>query len=488
MKRLLDFLLSLVKFLFSGSLVVLFFLVLIPSSTWASGKRLNVVLITLDDMNYDSLGVTGCKTPNISPNIDRLASEGILFQRAHVTIAVCQPTRAAWMTGRYPFHNGARGFEAIKKGIITLPELLKQNGFYTGLIGKVPHVVPTRHAAFDYIVRSNVLKNGRDPDLYYQHVRAFLGKAKTSGQPFFLMANSHDPHRPFAGSAQEKGRKGKKKKSNFPPVKNSYSPDQVEVPGFLPDLPQVRLEIAEYYTSVHRADAIVGAILRALQDSGFEDNTIVMFLSDHGMALPFAKTNCYYHSTRTPWIVRWPGQVKGGSVDNDHFISGIDLMPTVLDTVQIPIPKGLDGQSFLPVLQGEKQKDRDTLYTVFHKTAGRREYEMRAAHDKQYLYIFNAWSDGKTVFKNESQNGRTMKAMKKAAQTDAKIAARVKLFLYRVPQELYDYQKDPDCLNNLADNPEFGKVLERMQQQMSADMKRLEDPLVKQFREQVLAK
>src|SRR5690606_24451788 len=128
-------------------------LVLLSAGQLGAGEgarpRPNVLLITVDDMNYDSLGVTGCRTPGVSPNIDRLASEGMLFTRAHVTVAVCQPTRAVWMTGRYPIPNGGRGFEPIKRGIPTLPEMLKQEGYRTGILAKVPHVVPSRAGAWD---------------------------------------------------------------------------------------------------------------------------------------------------------------------------------------------------------------------------------------------------------------------------------------------------------------------------------------------------
>lgn len=441
--------------------------------------RPNVLLITVDDMNHDSLGVTGCKTPGVSPNIDRLASEAMLFTRAHVTIAVCQPTRAVWMTGRYPIHNGARGFEPIRPGIATLPETLKKEGYRTGILGKVPHVLPSRTAAWDVKVQAGQLKVGREPALYYQHTRSFLDQVKKEGKPFFLMANSQDPHRPFAGSDQEGNRGG------FPKVENPYRPDQVAVPGFLPDLPEVRREIAEYYTSVRRADATVGEVLRALKDAGLEKDTLVMFLSDHGMPLPFAKTNCYYHATRTPWMVRWPGKVKAGSVDGEHFVSGIDLMPTVLDALGLACPEGLDGRSFLPLLEGKKQEGRDRLLTVFHRTSGRQNYEMRAAHDERYLYIFNAWADGKTVFRNESQAGRTMKAMRQAAPTNPAIAARVQLFLHRVPEELYDYRNDPDCLKNLIDDPASKYAVARMRRQLADQLQAIEDPLLKEFRERV---
>jgi N-sulfoglucosamine sulfohydrolase len=454
----------------------------------AAAGPLNILLITLDDMNWDSIGVNGCKVPNVSPNIDRLASQGMLFNRAHVTIAVCQPTRAVWMTGLYPFHNGARGFERISPDVkTTLPEELKRGGYFTGLMAKAPHVVPSRHAAFDVIVPANQLGVGRNPELYYEHAKAFFAQAKSEGKPFFLMANSQDPHRPFAGSPQEGGRrrnpnaKAKNPGASIPPVTDPYRPEQVVVPGFLPDLPAVRLEMSEYFTSVRRADAITGRVLRALHEAGYDDSTLVLFLSDHGMPLPFAKTNCYYNSTRTPLIVRWPGVVKAGAVDDSHFVSGIDMTPTILDAAGLPPIDGDDGRSFVPLLRGEDQDGRDRLYTCFHKTAGGNTYEMRALHDERFVYIFNPWSDGKTVFRNESQAGRTMKAMVAAAKDDPAVAARVKLFLYRVPQELYDWRKDPDALHNLADDPAFAKDLKRLRGEMRQKMKELSDPLLPQL-------
>ncbi|MGF1579622.1 MAG: sulfatase [Gemmataceae bacterium] len=462
---------------------------LICNATLArANERLNVLFISVDDMNYDSLGVTGCKVQGISPNLDKFASEVILFTKAHVTIAVCQPTRATWMTALYPHKNGARGFEKIKKGIPTLPEILRANGYYLGILGKVPHVVPSRGAAWHMALRAKELGLGRVPELYYKHAKQFFEKAKKQKQPFFLMANSHDPHRPFAGSDQEKGRKRKnqnkkktKKQKPYPRVTDPYKPAEVTVPGFLPDIPEVRLEMSEYYTSVCRADAIVGAVLRALEESGMAENTIVIFLSDHGMPLPFAKTNCYYHSTRTPLMVRWPGVVTPKTIDRTHFVSGIDLTPTILDAIQLPAIKKADGRSFVPLLRGQRQKRRDTLFTVFHKTSGRRAYEMRATHDSQYIYIYNAWADGKTIFRNESQNGRTMRAMRKAADSNPKIAARVKLFLYRVPEELYDYKNDPDGRHNLINDPKHQRALTRLRLQAQQQMRELNDPVLKTY-------
>ena len=447
--------------------------------TTAAAERPNVVLITVDDMNWDSVGVFGSPIPNITPHIDRLAREGMRFERAHVTIAICQPTRAVWMTGRYPHRSGALGFDRIRRGVPTLVEALSEAGYYTGLMAKVPHVVPSRRHAWNEIVKGTELGFGRDPIRYYRRAKEFFDRAAQSGKPFFLMANAQDPHRPFAGSDQERRRW--KNPMTRPVARKTFSPSEIPVPGFLPDLPQVRQEMAEYFASVHRADETVGAVLRALDESGRADQTLVMFLSDHGMPLPFAKTNCYYHSTRTPWIVRYPSVTRAGSVDRDHFISGVDLAATVLDAVGLPPLEGCDGTSFLPLLRGESQKGRDRVFTYINTTAAKRSYPMRAVQDARYGYIWNGWSDGKTTFHNESQSGRTMAAMRRAAKKDPAIAARVDLFLHRVPEELYDYQSDPDALHNLANDPKYRDELERYRRILLDHMKQTNDPQLTAF-------
>ena len=474
----------------------------------------NVLLLTADDMNYDSIGVYGCKVPGVTPNLDKLASEGLRFTNAHVTVAICQPCRETLMTGRYPHRFGAMGFVPINRDVATLQEQLRAAGYMNGILGKVPHLAPREKFCWDYVVMMNQLGQGRDPKRYQRSAREFFAKAKaarasqrssasqsSTGKPFFLMANSHDPHRPFAGSLQERskwgrgGRKpGRKRPADtetpgagasagrLPGVSRTYKPREVVVPGFLPDIPNVRKEIAEYYTSVHRCDESLGAVLRALDESGLAETTLVMFLSDHGMPLPFAKTNCYLNSTKTPWMVRWPGKVKPGTVDNRHLVSGIDFMPTILEATGLKQVEGMDGKSFVPVLTGGRQAGRDRVFTVLNRTAGRKWYPMRCVQDRKFGYIFNAWADGKTVFKNESQSGLTMNAMKAAARTDKAVAARVKLFLYRVPEEFYDLENDPNAMKNLIDDPNYRSEIDRLREALLGNLIATKDPQTEAFR------
>jgi N-sulfoglucosamine sulfohydrolase len=441
----------------------------------------NVLLITADDLNYNSVGVYGCKVSNISPHLDKLAEEGIRFTNAFVNIAVCQPSRQSILTGRYPHTNGALGFEPIDTSVATLPEQLKKVGYLNGILGKEIHLKPTEKFHWDYYIREGDLASGlgigRDPDLYYHYALEFFNKSKKEDKPFFLMANSHDPHRPFAGSEQEKKQWG----DDLPVATRTIHPDEVQVPEFLPDLPEIRREIAEYYTSVYRLDQTVGTLMQALDESGMAENTLVMFLSDNGMALPFGKSNCYLNSNKTPWIVKWPGKIPEGRVDSTHFISGIDFMPTILHALHLPTVPDMDGSSFLPVLKGKSQRNRTRVFTEFHKIFAGVDYSMRCVQEGDYGYIVNFWSDGEHKIRGDAASGRTYAAMQEAAPRDEAVAERLKMYEYRVPEELYDFARDPDGLTNLMDDPAYREVVDRLKGRLLREMKRTNDHLLPEF-------
>ena len=458
----------------------------VSSSAFAESK-LNVMFITLDDMNRDSVGVYGSKVKGTTPNIDKLAGEGLRFEHGHVSIAICMPTRAVWMTGRYPHNSGALGFTKIKPGVPTLPETLLKNGFMTGILGKTEHVVPSRQKAFGYRRDRSEMANGRSQELYGKFTAEFLGQVKKADKPFFLMVNAHDPHRPFDNRKPASERKlaieaegtskdkKKGKRTDYPAPSRIYQPDEIVIPGFLPDLPPIREEIAQYYSSVSRADDVVGRVLIELKKAGFAKNTLVMLKSDHGIPVPFAKTNVWRHSTITPWIVRWPGTVKPGTHETEHSVAGVDFAPTILDALGLTPMKGMDGRSFLPVLKGKKQKGREFVYTHINTIASGRSYAMRSLQGKRYGLIWNGWHDGETTFKNESMSGLTWKAMAKAAQNDPTLAKRVKHYLYRAPFEFYDYGNDPDALSNLIDDEEHAKLVTRYGQELLKVMKKTKD-------------
>lgn len=439
----------------------------------------NILLILADDMNYNTIGCFGCPVDDISPNLDRLAAEGIRFDNAHVSIAVCQPSRQSMLTGLYPHHNGALGFDPIREDVTTLPEILRRHGFYNGIIGKTKHCAPEHKFAWDFFKDTQNPENcfGRSPYIYGREAAEFFKKAKEENRPFFLMANSHDPHRPFAGSEDELTRFF----GFHTYASRYYRPEEAWVPGFLPDIPKVREELAQYYSSCHRCDETVGEVLRALEESGMADDTLVIFMSDNGMAFPFAKANCYLNSTKTPLIARWPGHIEQGAWNRTDYIAGIDYAATVLDALGLSEELEGDGRSYLPLLLGGEQRDRDVVFTQFNTTSMKGSYPMRCIQSGRYGYIFNAWADGETVFKNESMTGLSYRAMKAAGEEDEEIAGRVRFFEHRCREEFYDFSKDPDALHNLIGDPEYQEMVGQYRERLGDYLRDTKDPVSEAF-------
>ncbi len=441
----------------------------------------NVLLLLADDMNYNTIGCYGCPVDDISPNLDRLASEGMRFDNAHVTIAVCQPSRQCLLTGLYPHHNGALGFDPIREDVTTLPEILREHGYYNGIIGKTKHCMPEHKFAWDYFDNTFTAEKGqgRSPYIYGKDAAEFFQNAKEQGKPFFLMANSHDPHRPFAGSQDELTRFY----GYHTWASRYYKPEEAWVPGFLPDLPEIRTELAQYYSSCHRCDETMGEILKALDESGMAEDTLVIFMSDNGMAFPFSKANCYLNSTRTPFIARWPKHIEPNSWNKDDYIAGVDYMDTILEALGISYDGPSDGRSYLPLLEGKTQENRDTIYTQFNTTAAKKSFPMRCVQSRQYGYIFNAWADGETLYRNESMSGLTYKAMAEAGQENEEIAERVNFFNHRVREEFYNFAEDPDALHNLIDDPEYQEMIAEYRKMLHGYLESSEDPQLPCFLE-----
>ncbi len=451
-----------------------------PQFPHRRAERPNILFLTADDLGWDSPGCFGGLAPEITPRIDALAATGMQFMRAHVNIAVCQPSRAVMLTGRYPLHNGVTGFKMlVAAGTPTLSGLLFDAGYETALLAKEYHYLPREKFRWRTVVETRRLGSGRDPAAFAGSVRAIIRRAKDAGRPFFIHANSNDPHRPFHGGVS-RGRTPR-----AAPPSRVYSSEEVSVPGFLPDLPPIRAEVAQYCSSVRRFDDFVGAVLDAVAAEEMRDDTLVLLLSDNGMSFPFAKAGCYFASTRTPLIAAWPGRIAANAVDDTHFVSAVDLAPTLLEIAAPEVlaedSVALDGRSFLPVLEGGAQPDRDEAVATFHSTWAGSLYEMRAIYRGRWAYIWNPWADGMTTFHSKSEAGLSMRAMREAARGDSAVAKRLQHLLFRAPEELYDFETDRNALVNLAAYPAHAGELAALRRRLSHWLDRYGDPLVDRF-------
>jgi N-sulfoglucosamine sulfohydrolase len=434
-----------------------------------AARRTNVLLFTADDLHAESLGVYGGQVADLTPNLDRFAAQGMLFNRGHVNVAICAPCRAVIATGLLSHNSGAMGFMPAKPGTPDIVTAFKSAGYLAGILGKVSHSTPTKEMKWDYSFDQRDLGNGRNPQIYYERCVTFFNRCRDENKPFYFMVNSHDPHRPYCDP--KKLTKGAAMPSRV------YEPDEVEVPGFLPDLPGVRAELAQYQNSTRRLDDTFGKVMQALKESGQAENTIVVFISDNGIAVPFAKCNTWFHSSRTPFLVRWPGQVKAGTRNDTHFVSAVDLKPTFLAITGLKAPAKLDGSSIVPLLRGKAMKGRDFMFTQIDSKAGNDGVPMRCVQDGKFGYIYNPFSDGKHIYRNNNE-GKSFAAMAAAAKTDPDIAARVELFRIRVPEEFYDLENDPNCLNNLIGHTDHQTAIGEYRDRLESWMKRTQDPML----------
>ena len=437
-----------------------------------AADRPNILLFTADDLHAESLGAYGGRPVDLTPNLDAFAAESLVFNKAHVNVSICAPCRAVIATGRYSHRSGAMGFMPAREDVPDIVTTLKAAGYHTGILGKVAHSTPKKSMKWDYSFDQKDLGNGRNPDIYYQRSQAFLKDSKEAKKPFYFMVNSHDPHRPYCNP--EKLTSGAAMPSRI------YKPEEVTVPGFLPDLPGVRAELATYLNSTRRLDDTFGKVMQALKESGQADNTLVLFITDNGIAVPFAKCNAWFHSTRSPLLVRWPGVVKPGTRDDKHFVSVVDFFPTFMAATGVTGPDGLDGRSFLSLLKWQSQDGRDHGFTQIDSKAGGAAVPMRCVQNANFGYIYNPFSDGKYWYRNNNE-GMTMAAMNKGAETDASIKARVDLFRYRVAEEFYDLKNDPDCLHNLIAAPAHAETVKALRDKLAAQMKKTEDPMLAAF-------
>jgi len=440
----------------------------------AESAPLNILLFTADDLHRNTLGCYGGTLEDISPNLDQFAKEGLRFTNAHVNTAICEPSRKILASGLYGFNSGSMGFMMVREEIVTIQETLGAAGYMTGVIGKLVHSTPKQSYKWDYAFDRKDMGDGRSPKIYYERSLAFFEKCKAEGKPFYFMANSEDPHLPWFDP-----KIGAIRGAEVP--SRIYAPEEVPVPSHLPDVTGIRVPLSHYYNSAKRMDDTFGKVMQALDESGMRENTLIVFLSDNGMATPFAKCNTYLASTRTPLLVQWPGVVEAGS-QNDSLIAGVDFFPTILDALGMTALERSDGRSLLPIFQGKaSDSGRDYVFTQIDSKVDKAAIPMRSIQNHKYGYIYNMWFRDGYYYRNNNEQ-MVMRTMEAAAADAPAVLDRVNMYRYRTLEELYDMENDPGCLKNLAKLPEFKGELEAMQKAMEDRMRSSGDPLLKTYR------
>jgi N-sulfoglucosamine sulfohydrolase len=445
----------------------------------AQDKRPNIVLIVSDDHGLEALGCYGNKVIK-TPNLDQLAAEGVRFTNAFCTTASCSASRSVILTGMYNHANGQYGHQHSYHHFISFPNIkslpvqLTEAGYRTARIGKY-HVAPDEVYKFDVALRGN----SRSPVEMADNCRDFI--SGDDDKPFFLYFCMSDPHR-GGGKAEELPTKpdrfGNRVTGGYPGVKEvEYGPEEVVVPPFLPDSPECRAELAQYYQAVSRVDQGVGRLLGVLREAGKYDNTVVIYISDNGVAFPGAKTTLYEPGMKLPCIVRSPLQRRKGITCN-ALINYADLAPTIMDFAEALNKKNeFQGRSFKSVLERQKPWGWDVTYAshTFHEIT--MYYPMRVVRERRYKLIWNIAHGLDYPFASDLWASSTWQA---TIERGEKYYGKrtVEAYIHRPEFELYDLENDPHEVENLADNPKHKGTLSRLQSKLKAFQKQTNDPWI----------
>lgn len=437
----------------------------------AAAKPLNILLITADDLGLQ-LGCYGDKAAR-TPHLDALAARGRLFENAYVAQASCSPSRSAMFTGLYPHANGQYGLLNAGVGFElheplrarTIPALLKQAGYRTGILGKL-HVGPEKSFPFDARIRVDT----RDVKAAAAEAAAFLAEAGDA--PFFLMANYSDPH--------VMGRSPRPPAEAFPTQYKGVPETPVKVgeaPAFLfqqLDETEQTERVTQYYNACMRFDAAVGLLLAGLEKAGHAGDTLVLFVSDHGPPFFRGKTSCYEGGVRVPMLAFWPGVLDKGD-RTPALVSTVDLLPTILDAAGLPAPEGLHGRSLRTTLDAALH--RGHLATEFHYHGNKPFFPRRAIRDNRWKLIHNLRAGQATP--NTSVDGdHALRLSRESSHKDTAAGRAFEVAANPPEFELYDLQEDPAEFHNLAAKPAHAATLEAMKQALLQWQRETDDPLL----------
>jgi N-sulfoglucosamine sulfohydrolase len=466
-------------------LTSLFFFTGICGPAYSAPK--NILLLITDNQNWFDLGCYGNKIVQ-TPHMDRLAAEGVRFRQAFATVASCSASRAVIYTGVLTHRNGQYAHtphehnQRLRPDVTTVFEKLKAHGYRTALIGK-QHIAPLEKYPCDLTTAEEAGKKkaSSSPTGYRVSTKDVIGLAKVCGefiaaskdQPFFLTLAFGDPH----PNGQDGVAWGVKPENGYTPF--AYHPAKIEVPPFLPDTPMVREQLAGYYQQVSRADHGVGLAFAALKKHGRYDDTLILFISDHGTSEPGAMGTQYEPGVRAPLIVRKPGGPAG--LVHEALVAFTDITPTLLDWAGVKNPaKGTHGRSFLPILDQPNSSGWDDvlLSHVAHEIYSY--YPMRTLRERRYKLIWNLTWKAEFPVPVDTFNRRLWQSILKDKSTH--IGPRtVEAFLNRPKFELYDLETDPWELNNLASDPAHAERLNTMTTKLLQRLQETEDPWLKKY-------
>lgn len=395
-------------------------------------KQPNFIVFIADDAAWNDCGPYGNHIIK-TPNINKLAEDGIAFDNAFLTTSSCSPSRCSILTGRYPHSTGAPELHMpLPANQLLFAGELQKVGYFTALAGKY-HIGPKR-AEFDSIY-------GGGPSGCENWVKAIQQRPKD--KPFFMWLAAMDPHRNYQPNT----------------IPEPHNPNEVLVPPFLPDADSTKKDLALYYDEISRLDNYLGQVMAELKKQGVDENTLVIYMTDNGRPFPRCKTRMYDSGIKTPFIVRWSGVTFKSRTD--ALVSSIDIAPTFCELAGANISETFQGVSFAPILKDAKTETRNYI-------AGEHNWHDYQAHERairnhRFLYIRNAFPELNASPPADAVRSLTYQEMIELNKNGKLNKNQLDCFIEaRDAEELYDVVNDPFQFKNLANNSEYKNALEEM--------------------------
>lgn len=432
-----------------------------PYDAQEQSARPNVLIIVGDDCSFNDLPLYGGQNAS-TPNIDRLAEQGMTFNRAYMSIAMCMPCRTELYTGLYPARNGVCwNHSAARPGTRSIVHRLGDLGYRVGITGKT-HVKPKETFPFEYIqsVQPGAIRKTANFDKP-ENLTAFMARDKD--QPFCLVVALVVPHTPWTVGNPDR-----------------FNQVALKLPPYMVDTPTTRSDFANYLAEVEVLDQHVGIALDALKKSGQADNTLVLFTSEQGGQWPGGKWTNYDLGLHTALVARWPGKVEPGS-RTDALVQYADVLPTLIEAAGGKADaKAFDGTSFLPVLRGDSDKHRDYAYSMHNNVPEGPPYPIRGVVDGRYHYLRNLAPDTDYLevhlMKQKYWHAYWPSWEREAQANNAHAQRMVRRYTRRPAEELYDLKNDPHEMNNLADDPDHAAIKARLSAELDRWIKDQNDP------------
>lgn len=452
----------------------------------AIAQKPNIVLIVSDDHGLDALGCYG--NPFIkTPSLDALAKDGIRFTNAFGTTASCSPSRSVILTGLHNHANGMYGLEHDESHfrsfdeIKSLPVILAEAGYLTARVGKF-HVAPESVYQFANVLSPGKANDnasiGRNPVAMAELCQEMIQQKE---KPFFLYFATDDPHRSMPHNTWPLPNRFGNRPEGYPGIKEQrYHPDSVIVPPFLPNLPMVRHELANYYQAVSRVDQGVGQLISILKQAGVYNNTLIIYLSDNGIAFQGAKTTVYDPGIHLPLIIKHP-QGNNYSAVAHEMVSWTDIAPTILDFAGLSLKaSAMHGKSLRNVLEGKANSLRDTIFAshTFHEIE--MYYPMRAIRTRDFKLIWNIAHKLDYPLTLDLIHSSSWQAFVSSGM-DKYGMKPVSQFLRRPTFELYDLKNDPYEVNNIADHPDYSAVKVALLKRLKQFQQETNDPWIRKW-------